>query len=191
MNGAGLFLVTVLNVAVCDQVGLDKETWARAKTQTVRIFEEAGIQLKWFDARRGRRPCQLPSTNDYFVVVVATTSPKGWTNRDAMGAAPEKTKRAYVFYDAMQQFIRGFRRIEGKDATTGIILGYIIAHELGHLLMPENAHSSGIMSPQWRYEEWKQAVAGTLRFDPDHASMMRDQIQTHKRLEKERNPGDK
>jgi hypothetical protein len=181
MNGVGLFLVTVLNVAVCDQAGLDTQTWTIARNQAVRIFEHAGIKLIWSDGGPGRRKCGMFSPNDDFTVVVAATSPKWWTNSDAMGAAPEKTERAYVFYNAVQQFIGTYRRLEGKDAIAGIMLGYVIAHELGHLLIPENAHGFGIMSPNWRYEEWRKVVAGTFWFDPDHAKIMQGEIQCLKR----------
>src|SRR5262249_30251138 len=58
--------------------------------------------------------------------------------------------------------------VERKDLTTigqGIMLGHAIAHELGHLLMPERTHSlAGIMSTRWDRRHWDDAVAGRLLF---------------------------
>jgi hypothetical protein len=40
--------------------------------------------------------------------------------------------------------------IESKSAF-GIVLGHVIAHELGHLIIPGDAHGGGVMRPYWAY----------------------------------------
>jgi hypothetical protein len=55
-----------------------------------------------------------------------------------------------------------------KAATTmrpGALLGLVIAHELGHLLLGLNSHSAtGLMSPVWQADEIHQAARGNLFF---------------------------
>ena len=45
------------------------------------------------------------------------------------------------------------------------VLGYVLTHEIGHLLLGSNSHSvSGIMSPHWNDEELRRISEGTLLF---------------------------
>ena len=60
-----------------------------------------------------------------------------------LGFAPEGSRRAYIFC----------RRIAGRATSTGepvgVVLGRVLAHELGHLLLPRQGHSdTGIMRAQ-------------------------------------------
>jgi len=59
----------------------------------------------------------------------------------------------------------------------GSYLGHAVAHEIGHLLLGTNEHSStGIMRPVWRVcdEEWMSR--GLLFFDARQASRMRERL---------------
>jgi predicted Zn-dependent protease len=45
-----------------------------------------------------------------------------------------------------------------------IILGCVIAHEIGHLLLGSNSHSSsGVMQPRWERKQVKQAMTGVMQ----------------------------
>jgi len=55
----------------------------------------------------------------------------------------------------------------------GSILGSVIAHELGHLLLGSHAHAvSGIMRARWEAEELRRIAMGTLLFTAQEAKMM-------------------
>lgn len=56
-----------------------------------------------------------------------------------------------------------------------IILGCVIAHELGHLLLRHPGHSSaGIMQPQWGYAQIRQALTGHLRFTAEQSKAIQE-----------------
>jgi len=56
-----------------------------------------------------------------------------------------------------------------------IILGCVIAHELGHLLLRDPVHSaSGIMQPQWGHDQILQALNGSLRFTTQESMLIRE-----------------
>jgi hypothetical protein len=56
-------------------------------------------------------------------------------------------------------------KINNADYELPIILGSVIAHEIGHLLLGPNAHmESGIMQAQWTREQLNQAFRGRLMF---------------------------
>jgi hypothetical protein len=42
--------------------------------------------------------------------------------------------------------------------------------------MFSRANVVGLMRPVWSYREWTQLLEGTLRFNPDHATVIQDQL---------------
>jgi len=150
-----------------------------AKAETMRILDKAGIELRWIDANGSEDPHLPPEIKGHVTVIIAEHSPTGWTGADAMGFAPARTGpylRAYIFTDLIKVFLNKLM-IQDKTAF-GIILGHAIAHELGHLVIPGDAHGNGIMRPQWAYQEWQQAQQGTFLFSPNHARMLRKALQS-------------
>ena len=167
----------VLTVLVRDLVGIDPAIRNIAKTQAIRILNQAGIELRWIDANSSEDPNHLTSTS-YLTVVIAAQPPTGWTKRDAMGFAPTRTgpyRRAYVFSTMITAFLHSFT--PQSQSNYGIVLGHAIAHELGHLLILGDAHGVGIMRANWAYREWEQALEGTLLFVPNHARALREGLQ--------------
>jgi hypothetical protein len=172
MSGLTLLFAATLNVVTCDQIRLPDETWLTAKTETIRIFNRAGIELRWIDSERGVQECQPPSGST-LVVVVAKEAPQGWVGRDAMGFAPADTSRVYLFYDKVTRFIGQFVLQDNPRVAAGVVLGHAIAHEIGHVLIRDKPHGGGIMRADWVYDDWKQMFAGTLLFDSARAKKMR------------------
>ena len=55
------------------------------------------------------------------------------------------------------------------------LLGHVMAHELGHLLLPYGAHSvAGLMRPAWDRAQVRAAAEGLLTFTPDQAGLIRE-----------------
>ena len=54
-----------------------------------------------------------------------------------LGVAPRQTGRVYLFWD------RILRRAEDDKALPQIVLGRVLAHEIGHHLLPMPGHSDG------------------------------------------------
>jgi len=64
-----------------------------------------------------------------------------------------------------------------------VILGCVIAHELGHLLLGSNSHSgSGVMQPQWGRKQVKQALTCELLFTHERSKVIRREAQTRASL---------
>jgi hypothetical protein len=74
-------------------------------------------------------------------------------------------------------FLQNFT-ITSKSAFA-VILGHTIVHELGHLVIPGDAHGDGIMTPKWGYREWQQALEGSLLFRPSQARVLRQRLQSN------------
>jgi len=66
-------------------------------------------------------------------------------------------------------------RAQGLDVP--VLLGHIMAHELGHLLLGSCRHGfEGIMRPSWTNRDLMKTQAGGLRFTSAEASRMQAQV---------------
>jgi hypothetical protein len=64
----------------------------------------------------------------------------------------------------------------GAIVPAGELLGCVIAHELGHLLLGKDSHSAtGLMSAVWQDSELRQAAQGNLFFTAGQGVRMRSQ----------------
>ena len=165
---------TVMTVLVRDTVGLDDEIKRVAKAQATRIMSDAGIDLQWIDVGGFENPHLRESLNSYLTIVIALQPPKGWTKPDVMGFAPARTgphPRAYVFTTLIDAFLHNFKASDRWSFA--VVLGHVIVHEMGHLLIPGDAHGTGIMRSTWSFPEWQQALEGSLLFASTHAKILR------------------
>jgi|RhiMetdeSRZDD1v2_1073273.scaffolds.fasta_scaffold295543_2 hypothetical protein len=168
----------VLTLVVRDLVGIDLPTRNIARAQVVRILRSAGVELRWVDAAGSDDPNVTSPT--YLTVVIAAQSPTSRTTWDVMGFALRtgSRPRAYVFYDLVRSFVRKFKPSDPRESSVGVILGHAIAHELGHLLIPGEAHGAGIMRGNWSFREWSEAVEGALLFHPDDVKAIQEQLRS-------------
>jgi hypothetical protein len=68
--------------------------------------------------------------------------------------------------------VRNFSREHRVDV--GVLLAYVIAHELGHLLLPGTPHSAtGLMRADWDKAIVHEAADGSLSFTEAQAHRIR------------------
>jgi hypothetical protein len=80
---------------------------------------------------------------------------------------------ADVFFDSIQRL-----QDEETQVSQAQILGYVIAHELGHLLLGSNAHSSlGVMRPHWSRTELQSISMGRLSFTADQGRQIYERLE--------------
>jgi hypothetical protein len=175
-------------LALCDKVGLSEKTRQQAKAAATKIFDAAGLRTTWFDSTsyssktafdtNSLESCEVPSTS-YILVVITADKPKGWTT-DLLGLSPKTDifrRRTYILYDRVMTFTQDNRPRSVVLSDLGLLIGNVIAHELGHLLMPNAGHSpAGLMRANWGYREAAEAAAGTLIFGSDQQAMMHREL---------------
>ena len=66
----------------------------------------------------------------------------------------------------------------GSEAiSTASLLAHVVAHEIGHLLLGPNMHSSlGIMRPRWKSGDFREMEIGQMVFPPDQAKILQTQL---------------
>jgi hypothetical protein len=76
-----------------------------------------------------------------------------------------------VFYDRVAELHANW------NVALADILGNVIAHELGHLLLGSNSHASmGIMRAHWQGEELRRLSRGSLSFTNEQTDHMRGEL---------------
>ena len=129
---------------VLNQAKVSDEVLLRAQAETARIYKSAGIHVLWRDRMEMGAPGR-------FIVNVVSNPPNG-TGEIApdgvMGIAPGTNEASGMHVGAFYANIQTFAALHGLDA--GLLLGHVIAHEIGHLLLRNNSHSrTGLMRAGW------------------------------------------
>lgn len=177
--------LTPLRVAIVNHAEVPEDVWQRAQTTASRIYEAAGINLLWFDRRSTNT---ATSKSDLSVIVSAAPLAPGLTSsKHVLGFALQPLHRgrlAYAFYGRIQNFARDTR------TDVGVMLGHVIAHEMGHLLLAKKAHSIvGLMRARWEGPQTEMLSTETLTFTNDEAAIIRTRaVGFSARLSEERHP---
>lgn len=172
--------MTDVTIFVYDYANVPTELLVSAEEDARRIYRQAGIETVWATCRP--RPEKVQGGDCYTVdathlmlkILPRARSAQAHDRNDVLGTAlvDEKSPSyyAYVFYDSVH-------RIADERKLGHALLGDVLAHEVGHLLLGSNSHSlSGIMSAHWYGEELRRISEGTVFFTPKQSRLMRDRV---------------
>jgi hypothetical protein len=163
-----------LTVSVFNDAGVEPSVWFQAQGRATEIMRRSGISLTWLDcgfpASEPDSNCSAISYPSHLSVrIVAKFSPvKGDIFGQSFQDAAGEGNYVLVYYASIKAF---------RAATTvpaGELLGCVVAHELGHLLLGTASHSStGLMSAVWQDPELRQVVRGNLLFTGEEGEHIR------------------
>ena len=134
----------LLRVRVDNQAAVPGAVLRFAEARAGQVFREAGVVVEWVGEDEAiRRHVRA----DFTVLVMAEAPAKlkaaaEHLGLDVMGQGAPVAARAYIYYDRIAAAVTSPHR----DVVT--VLGDVMAHELGHLLLPPGHSSIGIMRPQ-------------------------------------------
>jgi hypothetical protein len=155
-----------------------------AEREAGRILDGAGVRIVWLDcpvapaADRAEGPCLRALESTDIMLRVLPRPARHRLKADVFGFAISPIL-ASVYYDYA---LRVAVEDEYLEFDARIILGCVIAHELGHLLLGANSHSSaGIMRSPWGQKQLQQALRGTLLFTAEQAKGMQAQVRARTR----------
>jgi hypothetical protein len=161
-----------MNVAVCNPHGVRESIVARAKAETGLVFGSAGVTIVWRDCDVFPTPTQQES-EPWFVVRLRTGKPPltvGPASLDVMGKAFVE-EGGGTLADAYMQAIQATSQQHNSDP--GVLLGFVIAHELGHLLLGPGHTKDGVMRASWGQKQIDALSRRWLRFSKDGAARIR------------------
>ena len=153
---------------------------AAAERLAANIFREAGVGIEWVDCDAAGKPCNAAvQATDFWLQLLARrpNNVPGLLDGDALGysllvpGCSAGCGYAAVSYPTVLSLSRAMER------DTALLFGSAMAHEIGHLLLGHDSHTrAGIMSPRLGVEQMEQAGRGLLRFPPDQARRLREQV---------------
>jgi hypothetical protein len=131
----------------------------QSQDEVMRIFADAGLAVRWTE-----------TAPRFTVHIVAQVLGFDRAASPVMGVALRRANgsMAQVFFRQVQDFARAYH------VDLGTVLACVIAHEIGHLLMPGNAHSpTGVMQADWDKALVRDATRGSLTFTEAQAARIR------------------
>ena len=161
----------VIGIRVEIASALDGVNLLRAEQLTTEIYEHAGVTLDW-------TADTAPSARSLTVVLTTfATAPAGIV-LESMGVAPSpgdgsRGTTAYVFVDRVTSFATS------HHIPTPYVLACALAHEIGHLLLPPNAHAAdGIMRATLYPALLPPRSPGVPGFPAEQAGLLRLRVQS-------------
>ena len=122
----------------------------KSQDEVARIFADAGLGVEWTE------------TGSRFTVQIVPMA-LGYSKASApvMGVALRSPNpaTARIFFKEVKDFAYAWH----ADIST--LLAHVMAHEIGHLLLPYMPHSAtGLMKAEWDKALVREAAAGSLTF---------------------------
>jgi hypothetical protein len=173
-----------VTVSVFNDAGVAPDDFRRARSRAESVMLRAGVSLEWLDCGTpGNRPTDRGCTGLQFPKHLSVrfvsghqvsgrpVAGDGTAKSDVFGSSFQNEagegNYAVVYCDLLRN------SAPAKSIGSGDLLGLVVAHELGHLLLGLNSHSQeGLMSPVWREREMLQVRLGAFYFSGAEAGRM-------------------
>ena len=145
-------------------------TIGQGERVATQLFRRIGIGIEWHNA-----PSACPEEREPVLVRVWTHTPNDY-HRGASGVSrPYDGVHVEIFYDRMQG--------AAADSMLTALVGHVLAHEIAHVLGGTDAHSSGVMQPQFSREDIRRMTVVPLRIPEAYIIVLQDGVRTrHERL---------
>lgn len=171
---------STLTIAVKNYARVAPETLGKAEATATVIFRKAGVRVQWIDITPAPTGQVLAngsrSSFDVQVHIIGGGLSERLSHSDnVMGMAPgsdEDRQLVYVLYDRAEALVarQKIARIEGRVTRypdKSQMLGDLMAHELGHVLLNLRSHSkTGIMRGQWDLRDLEDGSRWLLFTEP-------------------------
>lgn len=168
-----------VQIRIIDQAAVPDKVLSKGEQDASYILERTGVHIDWLSCPLGDQNPEttaLCSRNlgqaDFWLHIVNRKLPD--LSEDTMGFTvvdPSRGSFAYVFFPRVVEF--------AKYAAAPIVpvMGAALAHEIGHLLLGEQAHSKrGVMCGRLGPEHFALSSRGGLLFTDDQARRIRAEV---------------
>jgi hypothetical protein len=170
-----------VTISVFNDAGISSEILKQAERVASQVFEESGIHVDWVNCavptedRSDEITCPRVAFPDHLHLRIVRHSLNlkdsilgiSYITDDGRGF------QADVFYEGIERLQRD------TFVCQPIILGHVMAHEIGHLLLGINSHSPwGIMRAHWNQGELALANKCMLLFTEPQSHRMTERLRT-------------
>jgi hypothetical protein len=152
---------------------------ADAEKQAARLFLSAGIELSFAPCPASDREFQgapakfaacVREWDAPMVVIKSQPDANSFTALHGSAGGAAKDGRITIPYERVKSMS------EAHSTSLPKLLGYILTHELGHVLLGDNHSQYGIMVATYRQQELRHVETGDLFFTKQQAERMRSKL---------------
>jgi hypothetical protein len=162
-----------VSVSLSSQVQLPPALVRDGEGAASTIFARIRVPVVWSDpgqqASNALAACGGESATRNLAVEIVPHAPNGFSHIALAMAMPYANSgiRIVIFFDRVNPLLRG------HDAPQATVLGYVLAHEIGHVLQGVAHHSElGIMRARWLDNDFKQMGTGVLTFTSEDIQLI-------------------
>ena len=181
-RGDGELAVTI---QIHDYCHVSSGSLTRAREVVTAMYERIGVRTEWIgvvEQREGRPGparrddvSRIPIAQVTLIILTPKMAARGHVSEGALGfaAVPDEGmgRIAYAIYDRVR--VTAARAAMNEDD----LLGFVMAHEIGHLMLPRGAHAeTGLMRGRWDVRDFQRTDVLTLGFSPEQASEIRNTL---------------
>lgn len=167
-----------------------------ASQQVESIYRAAGVDTEWVncpllerDSHKYPACRRVGSGHNWVAIRIISRSRmsglKLGADKMGLAAVPEDGEfgqSAFVCSGCAEPLLEQGQFKEGATYAFGSIVGALMAHEIGHLVLGTLGHSgAGLMYSPWNLGDLKHAVQGQLVFTAKEARRIRDQVRERMR----------
>jgi len=166
-----------VNVRMSSQVVAPRGLLRDSQQVATTIFAGIHVQLMWTGQMQrasnlGASCVDEPATHDLAVEIVPH-APASFSDGALAMAMPyaDSGVRIVIFYDRVVPLL------QGHHAPQATVLGYVLAHEIAHVLQGIARHSeTGIMRACWTDSDFKLIGVRQLMFTPEDVQLIRHRL---------------
>lgn len=174
-----------VTIQIHDYWHLPSESLTRARAIVTGMYERIGVKTEWMGvvqqserhAGSARRDSisHMPIAQVTLIILTPKMAARGHVEEGALGFAAVPSEGmgriAYAIYDRVRD--TAARAALNEDD----LLGFVMAHEIAHLMLPRGAHAeTGLMRGHWNVRDFQQIDVIRLGFSPQQASEIRSTL---------------
>ena len=163
-------LLTPITVDVFNDAGVDSPVLKNAEVEIERIFDTAHVEIRLRECTPPADPdCHALRAPNHLSLRILRGADR--QNDDIFGVAFLAADGRGVYCDV---FYGSVEKLHTQVPTSiSRVLGHVMAHEIGHLLIGSHAHSPwGIMCAKWHDQELRRLEMGTLFFTAEQEKLI-------------------
>jgi hypothetical protein len=162
-----------ISIRVFTDTSVTDSVLTAAEDEAKFVLKTGGIEVTWKDCPKAPG-CAAPVLSNQLIILIRPSKPdtfEGSVRGEILGnaAAPRDGSGIYawIWYDAVKSEARM------AEITWPDLLGYVIAHEIGHLLLGPAHRAGTVMQARWGQQELDLIARRNLRFDAGQRTRMR------------------
>ncbi len=168
---------TEINVRIYNYAAVPEQRMARTQRHAAMVFTKVGLDPIWLDCRLSSAEpikdaaCEEPlrPTDIVLRILPRKMAARLGVKHAICGFALPAKKLGFgtatIFHQRVDELVSQGSFSVDRNSAQALVLGHIIAHEIGHLLLGKGSHASrGLMSFPWNKKELKEAAWGGLAF---------------------------